>query len=187
MAKQTQAGRKPAGMKIKKGDTVMVLAGRDRGREGKVIAAYPSRQRVLVQGVNVIRKNTKVNFQGARGAKEGGIVTQEAPIHVSNVALVDPDTRGDPSSPLRWTSKSTGHLADALAGPATDQLRTYTDRVMVVLESRTMTAPERLEEVARTAGLADDLGALLLFTMILIVACSTVVMASPSQLPQARS
>jgi len=93
MTKQTQAGRKPAGMKIKKGDTVMVLAGRDRGREGKVIAAYPSRQRVLVQGVNIIRKNTKVNFQGARGAKEGGIVTQEAPIHVSNVALVDPETK----------------------------------------------------------------------------------------------
>jgi len=93
MARQTQAGRKPAAMKIKKGDTVVVLAGRDRGREGKVIAAYPSQRRVLVQGVNIIRKNTKVNFQGARGAKEGGIVTQEAPIHVSNVALVDPDTK----------------------------------------------------------------------------------------------
>jgi large subunit ribosomal protein L24 len=93
MARQTQAGRKPVAMKIKKGDTVVVLAGRDRGREGKVIAAYPSQRRVLVQGVNIIRKNTKVNFQGARGAKEGGIVTQEAPIHVSNVALVDPDTK----------------------------------------------------------------------------------------------
>jgi len=93
MAKQTQAGRKPASMKIKKGDTVVVLAGRDRGREGKVIVAYPDRQRVLVHGVNIIRKNKKVNFQGARGAKEGGIVTQEAPIHVSNVALVDPDTK----------------------------------------------------------------------------------------------
>src|SRR6266566_4972650 len=93
MAKQKQTGRKPAGMKIKKGDTVVVLAGRDRGREGTVVAAYPDRQRVLVQGVNVIRKNTKVNFQGARGAKEGGIVTQEAPIHVSNVALIDPDTK----------------------------------------------------------------------------------------------
>ena len=93
MAKQKQAGRKAAGMKIKKGDTVVVLAGRDRGREGTVIAAYPDRQRVLVHGVNIIRKNTKVNFQGARGAKEGGIVTQEAPIHVSNVALVDPDTK----------------------------------------------------------------------------------------------
>jgi large subunit ribosomal protein L24 len=93
MARQTQAGRKPVAMKIKKGDTVVVLAGRDRGREGKVIAAYPSQRRVLVQGVNIIRKNTKVNFQGARGAKEGGIVTQEAPIHVSNVALIDPDTK----------------------------------------------------------------------------------------------
>jgi large subunit ribosomal protein L24 len=93
MAKQPERGRKQATMKIKKGDTVVVLAGRDRGREGKVIAVYPSRQRVLVHGVNIIRKNKKVNFQGARGAKEGGIVTQEAPIHVSNVALVDPDTK----------------------------------------------------------------------------------------------
>ena len=92
-AKKTQAGRRPAGMKIKKGDTVVVLAGRDRGREGKVIVAYPDQQRVLVHGVNIIKKNKKVNFQGARGAKEGGIVTQEAPIHVSNVALVDPDTK----------------------------------------------------------------------------------------------
>ena len=95
MAKKTQAapkGKAPA-MKIKKGDDVVVIAGRDRGREGKVILVYPDRQRVLVHGVNIIRKNTKVNFQGARGAKEGGIVTQEAPIHVSNVALVHPDTK----------------------------------------------------------------------------------------------
>ena len=95
MAKNTKPATpgRPAGMKIKKGDDVIVIAGRDRGREGKVIAAYPERQRVLVQGVNVIRKNTKVNYQGRRGAKEGGIVTQEAPIHVSNVALIDPETR----------------------------------------------------------------------------------------------
>ena len=95
MAKKTKPATtgKPAGMKIKKGDDVIVIAGRDRGREGKVIAAYPDRQRVLVQGVNVIRKNTKVNYQGRRGAKEGGIVTQEAPIHVSNVALIDPETK----------------------------------------------------------------------------------------------
>ena len=95
MPKKTKAapkGKAPA-MKIKKGDDVVVIAGRDRGREGKVIAAYPDQQRVLVHGVNIIRKNKKVNFQGARGAKEGGIVTQEAPIHVSNVALVDPDTK----------------------------------------------------------------------------------------------
>ena len=95
MAKKAKpaAKGKAAGMKIKKGDDVVVIAGRDRGREGKVIVAYPDQQRVLVHGVNVIRKNKKVNFQGARGAKEGGIVTQEAPIHVSNVALVHPDTK----------------------------------------------------------------------------------------------
>ena len=80
-------------MKIKKGDHVVVIAGRDCGREGTVILAYPDRQRVLVHGVNMIRKNKKVNFQGRRGAKEGGIVTQEAPIHVSNVPLIDPDTK----------------------------------------------------------------------------------------------
>ena len=80
-------------MKIKKGDRVIVVAGRDRGREGTVIAAYPERQRVLVQGVNMVKKNTKVTHQGVRGAKEGGIVHQEAPIHVSNVQLVDPETK----------------------------------------------------------------------------------------------
>ena len=79
-------------MKIKKGDHVIVVAGRDRGREGTVIAAYPERERVLVQGVNMVKKNTKVT-QGVRGAKEGGIVHTEAPIHVSNVQVVDPDTK----------------------------------------------------------------------------------------------
>ena len=79
-------------MKIKKGDHVMVVAGKDKGASGTVIAAYPDTQRVLVQGVNMIKKNQKVTHQGVRGAKEGGIVHQEAPIHVSNVQLVDPET-----------------------------------------------------------------------------------------------
>jgi large subunit ribosomal protein L24 len=85
--------RKPPGMKIKKGDRVVVIAGRDNGREGTVIAAYPDKQRLLVQGVNMIKKNTKVDYQGRRGAKEGGIINQEALIHVSNVQLIDPDTK----------------------------------------------------------------------------------------------
>ena len=85
--------KKAPGMKIKKGDKVVVIAGKDKGREGTVISAHPDKQAVLVQGVNLIRKNTKVNYQGQRGAKEGGIVTQEALIHVSNVALVDPDSK----------------------------------------------------------------------------------------------
>jgi large subunit ribosomal protein L24 len=93
MAKKAPAAKKAASMKIKKGDHVVVIAGKDRGREGTVILAYPERQRVLVQGVNMARKNTKVDYQGRRGAKEGGIVTQEAPIHVSNIQLIDPETK----------------------------------------------------------------------------------------------
>jgi large subunit ribosomal protein L24 len=80
-------------MKIKKGDHVMVMTGKDKGATGAVIAAYPKENRVLVQGVNMVKKNKKVTNQGVRGAKEGGITTQEASIHVSNVQLVDPDTK----------------------------------------------------------------------------------------------
>ncbi len=80
-------------MKIKKGDHVVVMTGKDKGASGTVIAAYPERDKVLVQGVNMIKKNKKVTNTGVRGAQEGGIVTQEAPIHVSNVQLVDPETK----------------------------------------------------------------------------------------------
>jgi large subunit ribosomal protein L24 len=77
-------------MKVRKGDTVLVVAGRDKGAKGKVIQSYPKDQRVLVEGVNRIKKHTKVT-QTQRGAQSGGIVTQEAPIHVSNVMIVDSD------------------------------------------------------------------------------------------------
>jgi large subunit ribosomal protein L24 len=77
-------------MKIKKGDTVLVIAGKDKGAKGKVIQAYPDNQRVLVEGVNRIKKHTRIT-QTQRGAQSGGIVTQEAPIHVSNVMVVDAD------------------------------------------------------------------------------------------------
>ncbi len=77
-------------MKIKKGDTVVVIAGKDKGARGKVIQAFPQRERVLVEGVNRIKKHTKVS-RSERGAQSGGIVTQEAPIHVSNVMVVDSD------------------------------------------------------------------------------------------------
>jgi large subunit ribosomal protein L24 len=75
-------------VKIKKGDTVVVIAGKDKGAKGKVIAAYPRRDKVLVEGVNRIKKHTRISTT-QRGAKTGGIVTQEAAIHISNVALVD--------------------------------------------------------------------------------------------------
>ena len=77
-------------MKVKKGDTVLVIAGKDKGAKGKVIQAYPERERVLVEGVNRIKKHT-AQSANQRGAQSGGIVTQEAPIHVSNVMVVDPD------------------------------------------------------------------------------------------------
>jgi large subunit ribosomal protein L24 len=80
-------------MKIKKGDHVVVLAGKDKGATGQVIAAYPATDKVVVEGVNMVKKNKKVTNPGGRSANEGGIVTQEASIHVSNVALVDPESK----------------------------------------------------------------------------------------------
>ena len=74
-------------MKIKKGDTVVVIAGKDKGARGKVIHAYPATDRVLVEGVNRIKKHTRIS-QNQRGAQSGGIITQEASIHISNVMLV---------------------------------------------------------------------------------------------------
>jgi len=74
-------------MKVKKGDTVVVIAGKDKGAKGKVIAAYPRMDKVLVEGVNRVKKHTRIRTT-QRGSKTGGIVTQEAPIHVSNVALL---------------------------------------------------------------------------------------------------
>ncbi|QNK83654.1 50S ribosomal protein L24 [Nakamurella sp. PAMC28650] len=79
-------------MKVKKGDTVLVIAGKDKGAKGKVIQSYPERNRVLVEGVNRIKKHTKVSTT-QRGAKSGGIVTQEAAIHISNVMVVDGDNK----------------------------------------------------------------------------------------------
>jgi large subunit ribosomal protein L24 len=73
-------------MHVKKGDRVIVITGKDRGVTGRVIEAYPRTSRLLVEGVNRIKKHTKVGAT-ARGAKTGGIITQEAPIHVSNVML----------------------------------------------------------------------------------------------------
>ena len=75
---------------VKKGDTVLVISGKDKGVTGKVIASYPDKQRVLVEGVNRIKKHTAISTN-QRGAQSGGIVTQEAAIHVSNVMVVDSD------------------------------------------------------------------------------------------------
>jgi large subunit ribosomal protein L24 len=74
-------------MKIRKGDEVIVLAGKDKGATGKVLRVIPREERVVVEGVNLITKNIKADQQ--RAGKESGRVTVEAPLHVSNVAIVE--------------------------------------------------------------------------------------------------
>ncbi len=83
---------------IRKGDLVQVISGPtqdrggDRGKQGRVIGVQAEKNRVIVEGVNFVTKHVKVG-QTQRGTKTGGIETMEAPIHVSNIALVDPETK----------------------------------------------------------------------------------------------
>lgn len=74
-------------MKIKKGDNVIVLAGKDKGKQGEVLKAMPKDGKLIVQGINVVKRHTKPTQTNA-----GGIVSKEAAIQVSNVALIDPKT-----------------------------------------------------------------------------------------------
>jgi large subunit ribosomal protein L24 len=76
-------------MKVHKGDTVQVISGKDRGLKGKVLLANPKAEKILVEGANRVKKHTKVTQTG-RGGQTGGIITQEAPVHVSNVMVVCP-------------------------------------------------------------------------------------------------
>jgi large subunit ribosomal protein L24 len=76
-----------AGLKIRKNDTVVVISGKDRRKRGRVIEVLPKEARVRIEGVNKVKRHTKPNPQ--RNVK-GGIVEREDPVHVSNVALIDP-------------------------------------------------------------------------------------------------
>jgi len=73
--------------KIRKGDEVVVIAGRDKGKRGEVLKVMPDEGRVIVAGVNVVKRHTRQTMR-----TQGGIVSKEAPIHVSNVAFADPKT-----------------------------------------------------------------------------------------------
>jgi large subunit ribosomal protein L24 len=73
--------------RIKKGDKVVVLSGRDRGRSGEVIKVLPSEQRALVRGINMVTRH-----QRQTAAQEGGLVRKETPIHLSNIAVADPQS-----------------------------------------------------------------------------------------------
>ena len=74
---------------VKKGDKVVVITGKDRGKRGRVLSVFPTKSRVLVEGVNFVKRNTRPNPQ--KNIK-GGILEKEAPIHISNVLLADPET-----------------------------------------------------------------------------------------------
>ena len=87
---QKKAQKVPT-VNLKKGDTVKVIAGKDKGAEGKIIKVLREDRRVIVEGVNRIKRHTKVVNQGGRAGTTGGIITVEAPIHVSNVMLVEGD------------------------------------------------------------------------------------------------
>jgi large subunit ribosomal protein L24 len=113
-----------SGMQVKKGDTVQVIAGKDKGAKGRVITVYPDTERVLVEGVNRIKKHTKVG-ESTRGAKTGGIVTQEAPIHVSNVMIVDPED-GRPTRVGHRKEKVEKRRADGTTYESTRSVRIST-------------------------------------------------------------
>ncbi|MGQ0664152.1 MAG: 50S ribosomal protein L24 [Pseudomonadota bacterium] len=83
-----EAAGKGAKLKIRKGDTVVVISGRDKGKTGSVLRVIPERARVVVQGVNIVKRHTRPS-----GAQQGGIVEKELPIHVSNLAHIDPKDR----------------------------------------------------------------------------------------------
>ena len=89
--------------KIKKGDKVVVLSGRDKGRSGEVIEVRPSEERALVRGVNMVKRHQKQTAQ-----QEGGIISKELPIHLSNIALADPKD----GKPTRVSFKITGKGED---------------------------------------------------------------------------
>ena len=86
-------------MKIKKKDRVIVIAGKDKGKTGEVTAVMPRENRLIVSGVNMMARHTKPS----QGNPQGGIVRREAPIHISNVAHIDPkDNKAGRVSDLRW-------------------------------------------------------------------------------------
>jgi large subunit ribosomal protein L24 len=100
-------------MKIRRDDEVVVIAGKDKGKTGKVIRTDPKKNRVYVGGLNMVKRHQRPN--PARPAAQVGVIEKEGPIHVSNVAIVDPKDkkptrigvrRGDDGSPMRVTKRS---------------------------------------------------------------------------------
>ena len=85
-------------LKIRRDDTVRIIAGKDRGRTGRVLRVEPAKQKVYVEGANIIKRHTRPRSlrDTQRSQELGGIVEKEGPIHISNVMLIDPDS-GEPT------------------------------------------------------------------------------------------
>jgi large subunit ribosomal protein L24 len=79
------------GLNIKKDDEVEVLAGKDRGKRGRVVRVWPGENKVMIAGVNQVKRHEKIRMATGRAGTEGGIITKEMPINVSNVGIVCPD------------------------------------------------------------------------------------------------
>ncbi len=100
---------------IKKGDTVYVNAGNDKGKTGKVLEVIPAKDRAIVEGVNVVSKSTKPNAQHP----QGGIIKQEAPIHISNLQLIDPKS----GKPTRVAMKIEGDKKVRVAKKSGEEIK----------------------------------------------------------------
>ncbi|MGH2792024.1 MAG: 50S ribosomal protein L24, partial [Actinomycetota bacterium] len=79
-------------MKVRKGDEVVIIAGKDKGAKGRVLEVLPRKNRIIVEGVNRVTRHEKLRMN-RRGGQEGGIAHKEAAVHISNVALIDPDDK----------------------------------------------------------------------------------------------
>ena len=139
--------KKVGKINIKKGDTVKVIAGKDKGAEGKVIKVLREEDRVIVEGVNRVKRHTKVVNQGGRSGSTGGIITVEAPIHVSNVMLVDGDgvTRDDEDRAREAAERAAREVADVEGRTAAEQAVTSGHRERLAATGHAEAELEALE------------------------------------------
>ena len=120
------AQQKKQNLNVKKGDVVRVIAGKDKGAEGKIIVVLSEQDRVIVEGVNRVKRHTKVVNSGGRAGTTGGIVTAEAPVHVSNVMLLaDAPKGGDEKAPKGKVTTRIGFRRDEVTKRRSDG-STYT-------------------------------------------------------------
>ncbi len=112
---------KAKSMRVRKDDTVVVTSGKDRGKSGKVLRTEPGKQRVYVEGLNIVKRHTRPrSIKDTQKGEAGGIIEQEAPIHISNVMVVDPQDQKPSRVGIRLTDdgkrqrylKRTGNALD---------------------------------------------------------------------------